>query len=162
MQNLKQVINNLDTIDAISAKLDVDLKAFFTRTTSISIVVHNNDQSSLDKKTHEEFETYIKSIEKRMHTLDMIMTNIIKVSESSDIVKDIKAILGNVNRDLKQMSYKIFSLRKAIETNNIIELRVVSDSFTLDINTLRVNFKNLKETALRVKTELILLEGERK
>lgn len=157
----KQVINNLGTIDVISAKLESDLKSFFTRTTSITIVVHNNDQSSLHNKTHEEFEKYIASIEKKIHTLDMMMEDIIKVSNDHMLVKDIKSILSSVKRDLKQMSYKIFSLRKAIETNNIIELRVVSDSFTIDINNLRAYFKNLKETAVRTKVELSL-KGEQK
>lgn len=156
----KQVINNLSTIDVISAKLDIDLKSFFTRTTSITIVVHNNDQSSLHNKTHEEFEKYIASIELKIHTLDMMMENILKVSGDHSLVKDIKSILNSVKRDLKQMSYKIFSLRKAIETNNIIELRVVSDSFTADINNLRINFKNLKETAVRIKIELSLKEEQ--
>ena len=48
------------------------------------------------------------------------------------------------------MKFKIFNLRKAIETECIIELRVVSDSFTQDINILRDFFKNLKEISLRI------------
>lgn len=162
MRYLGEVIRNLSTIDIISAELDVDLKSFFTRTLSISIVVHNNDQSTLNKETHVEFEKFIASIELKIHTLHLMMDNIVNKSNDRTLVADIRHILDEVGRVLKSMSYKMFALRKAIATNNIIELRVVSDSLTVDVNNLRSQFTNLKSTAQKTKINLSRIQEEQK
>ena len=143
----KKVIANLSTINFISSKLDEDLKSFFIKTTSISISVFNNETSSL-VDTPKEFEKYIESINKKINTLHAMMTNITNNNKCD--ISSIKTILNNVDRKLKEMKFKIFNLRKAIETECIIELRIVSDSFTQDINILRDFFKNLKDTSDKV------------
>ncbi len=147
MYDNKKVIANLSTINFISSKLDEDLKSFFIKTTSISISVFNNETDSLIDAP-KEFEKYIESINKKINTLHAMMTNITKSSDCD--IDSIQTILNNVDRKLKEMKFKIFYLRKAIATECIIELRVVSVSFTQDINILRTFFTNLKDTSDKI------------
>lgn len=163
MSYINQAINNLNTIDLISSKLDGDLTLFFNRSTSITIAVHNavnNEDLSHLKESPSEFEKYIASLRKKINTLNMMMLNIDKISGNPNITQNIRRILNDVERQLKEMSFKIFYLSKAISTNNIIELRVVSVSFTADINKLKEYFKSLKNAAY--KTKLNILEGGEK
>ena len=147
------IIKNLSTISVISSKLTESLDKLFNKTTSIGISVYNMELGSI-YKADEEYTKYIESFKQMINTLNLMMKNIESKSEDKDIVLDINNVLIEICRDVKGLEYKVFYLRKAIETKAITDIIVIIDSYTKDLTILKNHIRTLNDISSKIINKL--------
>lgn len=151
--NSKLILAKAKSIEVISTKLEELLSALNTKTLNVSINVYNHDIKPL-VNTAEEFEKATTKFSNMIHTLEIMCHDIDELDGDKNITKEMNNILKDLTKHIKQMGYKIFALRKAVKTMQIIDITVISKAFIDDISKLNISVKQLKEADTKLKYQL--------
>ena len=151
--NTKLILAKVNSIEVISNKLEELLSELNTKTLNVSINVYNHEIKPLVNAA-EEFEVATAKFSNTIRTLEIMCKDIDKLDGDKNITSEMVSILKELHKNIKQMGYKIFALRKAVKTTQIIDITVISKAFIEDISKLSNCVKRLKESDSKLKYKL--------
>lgn len=151
------VCKKIDTVGVVVRNLDKQLESLRIRTASIGISVHNFDIDAL-KGIDKDYEKSIDTFSGMIHTLHKMYDDIVKsVTEWNEPLRRIQSELLSIDKEIHTMKYHVFYIRKATETDSLIDLKVIAKEFMKDIGDLKRSINELKDKSERLRHELCLV-----
>lgn len=149
------VLKQIKSVDIILSKLENLLSSLNTKTISIGMNVYNREITNLHNASNE-FEENTTLFSSMINTIHIMYTKIHESYPNIDLATQINRKLDNLDKIIRRMSYKTFTLRKAVETKDIIEIQVVSKAFMTDIKDLKAIINEVKSDIDKLKYHLTI------
>lgn len=149
------VLKQIKSVDIILSKLEKLLSSLNTKTASIGMNVYNREIDNLQGSA-DEFEETTTLFSSMIRTIHIMYTKINEEYPNVKLATSINYKLNDLDKVIRRMRYKTFTLRKGVQTKDIIEIQVVSKAFMVDIKDLKTTIADIKESTDKLKYQLTI------
>lgn len=149
------VLKQIKSVDIILSKLEKLLSSLNTKTASIGMNVYNREIYNLQGSA-DEFEETTTLFSSMIRTIHITYDKINEEYPNVKLAASINFKLNDLDKVIRRMRYKTFTLRKGVQTKDIIEIQVVSKAFTTDIKDLKTTIADIKESTDKLKYQLTI------
>ena len=149
------VLKQIKSVDIILSKLEKLLSSLNTKTASIGMNVYNREIDNLQGSA-DEFEETTTLFSSMIRTIHIMYDKINEEYPNVKLAASINFKLNDLDKVIRRMRYKTFTLRKGVQTKDIIEIQVVSKAFMTDIKDLKTTIADIKESTDKLKYQLTI------
>ena len=151
------VLKQIKSVDIILSKLEKLLSSLNTKTISIGMNVYNREREIDNLQgSADEFEETTTLFSSMIRTIHIMYDKINEEYPNVKLAASINFKLNDLDKVIRRMRYKTFTLRKGVQTKDIIEIQVVSKAFTTDIKDLKTTIADIKESTDKLKYQLTI------